>query len=114
MVSKHCGWSMSGCVALSAALSPYALAQVPKGDAVTAPSTRQLTLERVFASPDLSGPQPRALKLSPDGTLVTLLKPRADEKERYDLWAIDTRTGAERMLIDSKKVGSGAALSEAE
>jgi dipeptidyl-peptidase-4 len=74
----------------------------------------KLTLERVFASPDLSGPAPRGLKLSPDGTMVTLLKPRADEKERLDLWAIDTRTGAEHMLVDSKKVGSGAELSEAE
>ncbi|AUW60238.1 S9 family peptidase [Sphingobium sp. SCG-1] len=105
---------MSVYLALSVVFSPYALAQAAKADAVTAPATQQLTLERVFASPDLSGPQPRALKLSPDGTLVTLLKPRADEKERYDLWAIDTRTGAERILIDSKKVGSGAALSEAE
>jgi dipeptidyl-peptidase 4 len=75
---------------------------------------KKLTLERVFASPDLAGPQPRALKLSPDGALVTLLKPRPDEKERLDLWAIDTRTGAERMLVDSKKTGSGAELSEAE
>jgi dipeptidyl-peptidase-4 len=74
----------------------------------------RLTLERVFASPDLAGPQPRALKLSPDGALVTLLKPRADEKERLDLWAIDTRTGQQRMLVDSRKTGSGAALSEAE
>ena len=64
-----------------------------------------LTLERVFASPDLAGPQPRALKLSPDGSLVTLLKPRADEKERLDLWAIDTQTGQERMLVDSKEDG---------
>ena len=82
----------------------------------TAPVIAQekLTLERVFASPDLAGPQPRALKLSPDGTLVTLLKPRADEKERLDLWAIDTRTGQQRMLVDSRKTGSGAALSEAE
>jgi dipeptidyl-peptidase-4 len=75
---------------------------------------RKLTLERVFASPDLAGPQPRALQLSPDGSLVTLLKPRADEKERLDLWAIDSRTGAQRMLVDSKKTGSGAELSEAE
>ena len=29
-----------------------------------------LTLERVFASPDLSGGEPRKLKLSPDGKLV--------------------------------------------
>ena len=79
-----------------------------------AQAQEKLTLERVFASPDLAGPQPRALKLSPDGSLVTLLKPRADEKERLDLWAIDSRTGAERMLVDSKKTGSGAELSEAE
>ncbi|MBI0475054.1 S9 family peptidase [Sphingomonas sp. MA1305] len=73
-----------------------------------------LTLRRVFASPDLSGAQPSELRLSPDGSLLTFLRPRADEKERSDLWARDTRTGAERMLVDSKTVGSGAALSEAE
>ena len=43
-----------------------------------------------------------------------MLKPRADEKERLDLWAIDSATGAERMLVDSRKTGSGAELSEAE
>ncbi len=77
-------------------------------------SPTPLTLKRLFASPDLSGSQPRALRLSPDGTLLTSLRPRPDEKERYDLWALDTRTGQERMLVDSKKIGSGAALSEAE
>jgi dipeptidyl-peptidase-4 len=73
-----------------------------------------LTLERVFASPDLAGTTPRAMKLSPDGKLLTLLRNRADEKERYDLWAMDTSTGEWRMLVDSKKLGSGAELSEAE
>ncbi|WP_413061776.1 DPP IV N-terminal domain-containing protein [Sphingomonas carotinifaciens] len=74
----------------------------------------ELTLARVFGSPDLSGSQPRGLRLSPDGTLLTFLRPRADERERLDLWARDTRTGAERMLVDSKAVGTGAELSEAE
>ena len=59
-----------------------------------APAT-DLTLERIMGSPALSGPVPRALKLSPDGRLATLLRPRADDRERYDLWAIDTTTGAE-------------------
>ncbi|HEX4693486.1 MAG TPA: DPP IV N-terminal domain-containing protein [Sphingomonas sp.] len=77
-------------------------------------SSQPLTLERLFASPDLSGSQPRAVKLSPDGRLLTLLKNRPDEKDRYDLWALDTATGQERMLVDSKKVGSGADLTEAE
>ncbi len=75
---------------------------------------QRLTIERIFASPSLTGPAPRALKLSPDGKLVTLLRNRPDDRQRYDLWAIDTATGASRMLIDSKKLGSGAALSEAE
>ena len=74
----------------------------------------ELTLGRVFGSPDVSGSQPRGLRLSPDGTLLTFLRPRADERERLDLWARDTRTGAERMLVDSKAVGTGAELSEAE
>ena len=74
----------------------------------------KLTLERVFASPDLGGGQPQALRLSPDGTLLTSVRPREDERSRFDLWAMDTRTGQSRMLVDSKKVGSGAALSEAE
>ncbi len=77
-------------------------------------SAAPLTLKRLFASPDLSGPQPRALRLSPDGSLLTSLRARVDEKDRFDLWALDTKTGKERMLVDSKKIGSGAELSEAE
>jgi len=80
----------------------------------TAAAPKPLTLERLFQSPALAGPAPRLLKLSPDGKLATLLRNRADDRDRYDLWAIDTTTGAERMLVDSKKVGSGAALSEEE
>jgi len=84
--------------------------------AAPAPTVPQkpLTIDRIFASPSLSGPTPRSVRLSPDGRYVTLLKPRADERERLDLWALDTKTGAQRMLVDSKKVGSGGALSEAE
>jgi dipeptidyl-peptidase-4 len=79
-----------------------------------APVAQRLTLERVFASPALTGQVPRAAKLSPDGKLVTLLRNRPDDLERYDLWAIDPATGAQRMLVDSKKFATGAELSEAE
>ena len=95
---------LGGSAAMAA--DPVAPTAAPQGD--------KLTLARVFGNPDLSGSQPRQLTLSPDGTLLTFLRPRADEKERLDLWARDTRTGAERMLVDSKKIGSGAELSEAE
>jgi dipeptidyl-peptidase-4 len=73
-----------------------------------------LTLERVFQSPSLSGPAPRLLKLSPDGRFATLLRNRADDKDRYDLWAVDTGTGQSRMLVDSLKLGTGAEVSEEE
>lgn len=74
----------------------------------------KLTLERLFASPALAGPTPRSLKLSPDGSLATVLRNRPDDVERFDLWAIDTRNGKARMLVNSKKIGTGAELSEAE
>lgn len=109
-------WLLAGVLMSSALVSVGSAAMAAKPAQALAAEAKgeQLTLARVFGSPDLSGSQPRALKLSPDGTLLTYLKPRADEKERLDLWARDTRTGAERMLVDSKKVGSGAELSEAE
>ncbi len=85
-----------------------------QGGAAVAEDAKPLTLERVFASPSLGGPSPRAVKLSPDGKLLTSLRPRADDRERFDLWAMDTETREWRMLVDSLKVGSNAELSEAE
>ena len=80
----------------------------------TPSAAEQLTLERLYASPALSGPTPRQLKLSPDGKLATLLRNRPDDRERFDLWGVDTTSGAARMLVDSAKIGSGAEISEAE
>jgi len=74
---------------------------------------KKLTIERIFASPPISGASPRLLKLSPDGRYATLLKPRAEDRERFDLWAVDTSSGRQRMLIDSTKIGGGE-ISEAE
>jgi dipeptidyl-peptidase-4 len=91
---------------------PLLIAAAPPA---TPPVTPQpLTLDRIFAAPALSGPSPRSPKLSPDGRYATLLKARPDDVERYDLWAIDTATGAEHMLVDSRKIGSGGPISEAE
>jgi dipeptidyl-peptidase 4 len=35
-------------------------------------------------------------------------------KSRYSLWAIDTAAGAQHLVVDSAKIGSGRKLSEAE
>jgi len=105
------------CAALLAASAlvfpPAAAAQAGAAPTQTA-AQQQLTLERLVESPALAGPSPRLPKLSPDGRLVTLLRNREQEKDRYDLWAIDATTGAERMLVDSTRFGPGGRLSEEE
>ena len=73
-----------------------------------------LAFERVFASPGLNGPVPRGVKLSPDGRWLTVLRNRADDRERWDLWGFDRKSGKWSMLVDSLKLGSGKDLSEAE
>ena len=59
-------------------LATAALAMTAASAATQTPP-QKLTLERVFQSPALSGSQPRSAKLSPDGSLVTLLLPREAE-----------------------------------
>ena len=92
------------------------LALVPLLAAAAPPpgvAQKRLTIDRIFASPDLNGPAPRQLKLSPDGRFATLLKALPEDRERYDLWAMDTSTGQMRILVDSAKIGGGE-ISEAE
>jgi dipeptidyl-peptidase 4 len=104
----RCHATNSGMRFLFAVLAPLSLT-------VAIPAAASdLPLERVFSSPALSGPTPREPKLSPDGKFVTLLKNRPDDKDRYDLWIIDTGNGAQRMLVDSRKIGSGGPISEEE
>ena len=96
---------LAGLLATGALVPQTALAQA---------APQKLTLDRVFGSPSLDGTSLRDPKLSPDGSMVTFLKARPDEQDRFDLWAIDASTGAQRMLVDSKKIGTGAALTEQE
>lgn len=79
-----------------------------------APAAPQLDFERVFASPSLDGPQPREVKISPDGRYLTLLRNRTEDRQRYDLWGYDRESGEWRMLVDSLKLGSNRPLSETE
>jgi dipeptidyl-peptidase-4 len=92
-----------------AAVAPLLLALAPPPGV----PQKKLTIERIFASPPISGPTPRLLKLSPDGRYAALLKPRAEDRERFDLWAMDSSTGQLKMLVDSTKIGGGE-ISEAE
>ena len=111
-------WGAASALVMIAVSPAYAEPTTQKGepvqDSAATQTTGTLTLERIYEGGSLAGSVPNQLKFSPDGTMLTFLKPRADERERSDLWTIDPATGAETMLIDTKKLGSTAELSEAE
>ena len=78
-----------------------------------------LSIERIFAAPDLSGASLRAPRFSPDGRLVTYLQGRADDKDRLDLWAWDVAGGRATRLVDSTRLtaeppAAGAAVVNSE
>jgi dipeptidyl-peptidase-4 len=75
---------------------------------------RKLTVERIFAAPDLSGPRLREPKFSPDGHYVTYLQGKEDNKDQLDLWAFDTRSGKPRLLVDSRALVRGEERLSAE
>lgn len=75
----------------------------------------ELTLERIFASPDLAGPTLRQAELSPAGDRVTFLKGREDGRNLLDLWEFHVDDGQSRVLVAADAVMAGEVeLSAAE
>jgi dipeptidyl-peptidase-4 len=68
----------------------------------TGASGAELTIDRLFDAPALAGPTIVGLKISPDGSRVTYLKGKADDKDRLDLWEYNIHDGQARVLVDSK------------
>jgi dipeptidyl-peptidase-4 len=62
----------------------------------------ELTIDRLFDAPALAGPTIVGLKISPDGSRVTYLQGKPEEKDRLDLWEYNVREGRSRILVDSK------------
>jgi dipeptidyl-peptidase-4 len=116
-------------LALAACGAPVGTTDTPPGGLVRAgeseaerppepapePQGETLTLARLFDSPNLSGPSPRALRFSPDGSRVTFLRPKAEDRSVLDLWAVDVEGGEPYRLVDARVlVAEERALSEAE
>lgn len=72
-----------------------------------------LTIDRLVASPSLSGAAPRGVHFSPDGRMVAYLERAESDASRRDLWAYDLATGKAVMLLDSAEFVA-APESEAE
>ena len=81
----------------------------------TLAAAEELPIARVFAAPALNGPAPRGVQISPDGAVVTYLKPEPTDQTTYDLWARPVKGGEPRLLIEGARVEpKDAVLSEAE
>jgi dipeptidyl-peptidase 4 len=75
----------------------------------------ELTIDRLFDAPALAGPTIVGLKISPDGSRVTYLRGKSDEKDRLDLWEHNIHDGRARVLVDSKSLAPTlVALSDEE
>jgi dipeptidyl-peptidase-4 len=73
-----------------------------------------IPLERLTASPDLSGPAVREVLISPDGEHVAYLRSGDDDRLRQDLWIFDYGTQRTRRLIDSRPLGADQVVSAEE
>lgn len=75
----------------------------------------ELTIERLVASPALSGPAAQGVKISPDGSRVTFLQGKADKQDQLDLWEYHIADGQKRLLVDSQQLlGGEEVLDEVE
>ncbi|MGY0651929.1 S9 family peptidase [Luteimonas sp. A537] len=66
-----------------------------------------LTLEAITGDAALSGPTLLRPKVAPDGSKVTFLRGREDDRNRLDLWAYDVTSGDTALLVDSAVVLPG-------
>src|SRR5687767_4456531 len=99
-------------IAMSAA--PHSQAQATAQDSKAAQASK-LTLEAIAGDAPLSGPSLEKPAIAPDGSRVTFLRGKADNKNRLDLWAFDVASGKTELLVDSNAVLPGEeVLSDAE
>lgn len=83
--------------------------------AVTPPTDGRLTLEAITDDAPLSGPTLMKPQVAPDGSRVTFLRGKDENRNQLDLWEYDIASGQTRMLVDSKVVLPGEeTLSDAE
>ena len=68
-----------------------------------------LTPARLFSDPPLSAALPSGVRLSPDGTVISYLRPAADDRERLDLWRYTLGAEDATLWVDGRTLGQGDA-----
>jgi len=80
----------------------------------SAATAEKLTIERMFAAPNLAGASLRSPHISPDGRFVAYLSGKDNAKDRLDLWAYDIARRETRLLVDSTLLAPQAHALSAE
>jgi len=92
-----------------------ALAACSPNHPTTTEDTAILDIERLYAAPNLDGPSPTGVKISPDSTRVTFMKGKETDPLQMDLWEFNLADEAMRLLVDSTALVEGEEdLSEEE
>ena len=71
------------------------------------PQASELSIERLVASPAITGPAAKGVKISPDGSRGTFLQGKVEDQEQQDLWEYHIADGEKRLLVDSSKLLTG-------
>ncbi|GAA5217283.1 S9 family peptidase [Corallincola platygyrae] len=66
-----------------------------------------LSVDRIFSDPSLSGTPPKKLKIAPNGSQASFIRPREDDYNAYDLWSYDITTGKTAKLVDAALLTGG-------
>src|SRR5215510_10062499 len=69
--------------------------------------TKQLTVERIYSQPSLSGRLYTGLEWAPDGKSLSYIETKGRGKEtRKELWSISAATGERKQLLSAEKLES--------
>ncbi|PHR57198.1 MAG: S9 family peptidase [Robiginitomaculum sp.] len=71
------------------------------------PTSKLLTIARMYESPSLSGASINRVQIAPNGKTVTMLRGREDDYNQKDLWSYDLETGESVMLVSSTDLLAG-------
>ena len=92
---------------LGIVLSPLAHAapQTARPGKTTTAQPGELTVDRIYGQPSLSGRPTRGIAWSPDGKQLTFLETKGSGKDaKTELWAMDTGSGKRSLLIPADKL----------
>ena len=86
-------------------LAFFASPAAAQQSSVTPATGKQLTVERIYSMPSLSGRLTRGLAWTPDGKQLSYFETKGSGKEaKTELWAMDAASGERRLLVAADKL----------